>query len=57
MAELLEAARPECESFELELEDGGMRKPKPPKPSAEESLVALPDLPCHPSAAPRKGPC
>ena len=44
------------DSSTCDFELRGMRKPRPPKPPAEESLVALPDLPCHPNAAPRKGP-
>ena len=39
-----------------EMEEGGTRNPRPPYPPADESLVALPDLACQPSAAPRKGP-
>ena len=39
------------------MDEAGIRKPRPPKPPpADESLVALPDLPCHPRAAPRNGP-
>ena len=40
----------------LECGEAGIRNARPPKPPADESLVALSDLPCHPSAAPRKGP-
>ena len=51
--ELADGSRSEYDCW---LEGGGTRNPRPPKPAAEESLVTLPDLPCHPRAAPRKGP-